>query len=144
MQFVIVPHNTPLYWQTVELRTQVLRKPLGLFFTNEQLNAENLDTHIALLNDLQQVIGVLILVFDTQNKKVKMRQVAIHPALQGKGLGTAIVQFAEQYAHKQNYRHLYCHARVSAVNFYEKMQYQTVGNLFTEVGIPHFYMEKKW
>jgi predicted GNAT family N-acyltransferase len=34
------------------------------------------------------------------------------------------------------------HARKTAVGFYEKFGYQVSGNVFEEVTLPHFVMEK--
>lgn len=35
------------------------------------------------------------------------------------------------------------HARDVAKGFYRSMQYRVVGDEFTEVGIPHYHMEKE-
>jgi predicted GNAT family N-acyltransferase len=37
---------------------------------------------------------------------------------------------------------IYCHARASAVPFYENLGFQTVSDQFLEVNIPHFKMQK--
>ncbi len=35
------------------------------------------------------------------------------------------------------------HARESAIGFYQKQGYEIQGEMFTEVSIPHFQMEKQ-
>jgi GNAT superfamily N-acetyltransferase len=63
--------------------------------------------------------------------------------LQGKGIGRALMQFAENLARDHGYRTLTMHARKNAVGFYEKMGYRVKGPEFLEVSIPHYEMEKE-
>ena len=62
--------------------------------------------------------------------------------LQGKGIGRALMQFAENIARDLGYKKLTMHARVTAVGFYEKLGYSVVGDQFIEVTLPHHSMEK--
>jgi GNAT superfamily N-acetyltransferase len=62
--------------------------------------------------------------------------------MQGKGVGRALMIFAENIARDLGYRRLCMHARSTAVGFYQKLGYRTAGNEFTEVTIPHYVMEK--
>jgi GNAT superfamily N-acetyltransferase len=71
-----------------------------------------------------------------------MRQVAIEPEWQGKGIGRRLVEYAEQFARDTGFTTMYCHARDLAVPFYKKMNYHTVGEPFVEVTIVHYGMEK--
>jgi predicted GNAT family N-acyltransferase len=73
---------------------------------------------------------------------LKMRQVAVHPDFQGKGIGHAMVVYAEVWAARNTFSKIILHARSSAVSFYINLNYSTIGSEFTEVGIPHFAMEK--
>lgn len=138
---IIIAHNSAQYWQTVELRTEVLRKPLKLEFTTEQLNAENKDIHIAYFNDNHKIIGCLILSPYNINT-LKMRQVAVHPNYQYQGIGTRLVAFSENWSKQQGLYFLFCHARDTAVPFYQKLNWKVVGEAFYEVNIAHYKMEK--
>jgi GNAT superfamily N-acetyltransferase len=62
--------------------------------------------------------------------------------MQGKGIGRALMIFAENIARDQGYKRLCMHARRSAIGFYEKLGYAVSGDEFVEVTIPHFTMEK--
>src|SRR3954463_13974816 len=91
----IVDFNSPLQKKSVELRYKVLREPLGLQFTEEQLASEKDDVHIiALKND--SVVGVVVLQ-KTGETRIKMRQVAVDFDLQQSGIGRKMVYFTEQY-----------------------------------------------
>ena len=73
---------------------------------------------------------------------VQMRQVAVEPALQGKGAGTILVQASEAVARELGFREMMMHARDTAVPFYERLRYAKRGEPFEEVTIPHREMWK--
>jgi len=47
MQVNVVPHGSPAYAQTVKLRQDMLRTPLGLTLTPAQLATETDQVHLA-------------------------------------------------------------------------------------------------
>ena len=73
---------------------------------------------------------------------VKMRQVAVSPALQGKGLGKIMVTKVELWIKYKGYKKIVLSARDTAVAFYLSMDYSIDGGIFEEVGIPHQSMFK--
>jgi len=128
----------------IDLRSEVLRKPLGLTFSAEQLQKEINDIFIAGFtqgNDHEILAGCCILTPVSENT-VQLRQMAVSPRLQGKGIGREIVVFAEQYARSNGFDELTMHARKEATGFYRKLGYEICGEEFTEVGIPHYEMRK--
>jgi predicted GNAT family N-acyltransferase len=135
-----VAHGSTEYWATVDLRDAVLRKPLGLQFSAEELDAENRSHHVACYRG-NKLVGCLVLC-PQGDDDVRMRQVAVVLELQGQGIGTALVEFAEALARKTGYRRMILHARDTAVAFYENLGYARVGDQFEEVSIPHWTMEK--
>jgi len=140
-EILVVSHGSPIYWQAVELRRRILRHPLRLDFTDEELTAESAETHIVAITE-GQVIGCLVMVPKPEGG-VKMRQVAVEPALQGRGLGTRLVSFCEEWARTEGFSRIELSARETAVRFYERLGYEIVGEPFVEVTIPHRKMVKK-
>ena len=135
-----VIHGSPTYLATVDLRDSVLRKPLGLQFSVEELDAEKDSHHIACYLG-GRLVGCLVLL-PSAGGDVQMRQLAVVAEFQGKGIGTALVEYSEGLAQGLGYRRMILHARETAVPFYEKRGYSTVGGRFEEVTIPHWAMEK--
>lgn len=131
---------SPEYDEAVSLRYAVLRKPLGLEFTAEQLAEEFADVHIGAWTSLGMV-GTLTLSRYEENT-IKMRQVAVSQAEQSQGVGSALVRFSEQWALNEGYKTLVLHARDTAVPFYIKLGYIPIGDAFVEVGITHQKMSK--
>lgn len=125
----------------VDLRTQILRRPLSLTFSAEDLEKEKDNLLIAAYED-DQMLGCCMLV-QVAPDTVQLRQMAVKSGLQGKGIGRVLMQFAENIARDRGNKKIIMHARKSATGFYEKLGYKIVGEEFTEVTIPHFNMEKK-
>ena len=133
-------HGSPAYAAAVELRRKVLRIPLGLDFSPEQLAAEHGDLHLAAY-DGEEIVGCLLLT-DRGHGVVQMRQVAVDPTRQGQGIGALIVHESERRAKELGFTRMILHARATAVAFYARLGYAFEGEPFTEVGIPHQGMEK--
>lgn len=133
-------YGSPLYVESVRLRHEVLRAPLNLHFTREQLEEEWDQWHLGLLDSLDRLLACLILV--PHGEEVKMRQVAVTPSLQGRGLGKRLVGCSESLAVAHEFRTMVLHARETAVPFYQAMDYISDSVRFEEVGIPHFRMKK--
>lgn len=137
-----IEFGTPEYDQAVALRYEVLRKPLGLEYTPEQLAQEYDQIHLCAYDAAYRLLGYLNLT--PQSPEVfKMRQVAVAPEAQGKGIGAKLVSASEQLARQLGARRIALHARQTAVPFYLKLNYQIEGDPFEEVGIPHRYMAKE-
>ena len=141
MALKIIDHGTKEYRQMVKLREDILRKPLGLAFSLDELEEEKDNLLIGAFED-GDILGCCMLVEETPGM-AKLRQMAVLNVLQGKGIGRALMQFAENLARDHGYRALTMHARKNAVGFYEKMGYRVKGPEFLEVSIPHYEMEKE-
>ena len=141
MAIRIIDHGSKEYKQMVDLRKLILRKPLGLDFTPQELEKEKKDILIGCFDD-DKMEGCCMLT-DEGNKTTRLRQMAVLAGLQGKGMGRVLMQFAENIARDRGFKKITMHARQSAVGFYEKLGYKKVGNQFMEVTVPHFLMEKE-
>lgn len=140
MKFETPKYRSSRWDQLVELRREVLRKPLGLDFSVEDLESES-DCLFMCVVHQDQVVGTLqYRILDSET--VKMCQVAVHPDLQGSGVGAALVKKSEEWMRSLGYTLIVLHARESAVAFYLKLGYSLVGEPFVEVGIPHRKMSR--
>jgi predicted GNAT family N-acyltransferase len=132
---------SPEYDQAVALRYEVLRKPLGLEFTVAELSAEFEEFHFGCYDAQNDLCGCLTYhIYDATT--LKMRQVAVAPSKQGIGIGKILVGTTEAWARHNGWQTINLHARLTAVPFYEKLQYEVVGKAFKEVGVPHYKMLK--
>ena len=141
MALKIIDHGSKEYTQMVQLRTDILRKPLGMTFGPEELEKEKDNIHIAAFED-DKMLGCCMLIRQ-EDKEIRLRQMAVLNNLQGKGIGKAILIFAENIARDLGFKEITMHARKTAVPFFEKLGYRIIGDEFLEISIPHVEMEKK-
>lgn len=140
MALKIVDYGSKEYQQLLVLRTEILRKPLGMQFSEEEIKKEEQNIHIAAYED-EKLLGCCMLI-RKEDGTIRLRQLAVLNNLQGKGVGRALIQFAENIARDLGYKKITMHARKQAVGFFEKLEYKTIGDEFLEISIPHFEMEK--
>jgi predicted GNAT family N-acyltransferase len=141
MALKIIDHNSPEYRQMINLRYEILRKPLGLHFTEEELDREKEDILIGAFDDDRILACCLLTRMDPST--IKLRQMAVENSQQGKGIGATMMNFAENVARDRGSKVMAMHARKTATGFYEKLGYRVEGDEFQEVTIPHYLMKKK-
>lgn len=136
-----IEYGSAEYENELELRNRILRIPIGLNLFAEDLRIDEPDVHIgAFLHGI--LAGVLVLK-RTSSISIKMRQVAVDDKLQARGIGTLLVQYAEDLAKTEGYKEMQLHARKTAAGFYSKLGYRAASGEFMEVGIPHVEMRKE-
>ncbi len=129
------------YEAELQLRYRVLRQPLGLQFAPESLVRDGEDTHLAAFTSEDLLVGCLIL-SRLGPQTIKMRQVAVDFLFQGRGIGSQLVDFAEQKCRSMGVFCIELNARTTAISFYDKLGYEIFGDPLEEVQIPHRKMRK--
>ncbi len=136
-----IDYGTAEYQQMLNLRYEILRKPLGLQFDTKELESEKNDILIAAFEE-DKMLGCCFL-SRVDKDTVRLRQVAVQNNLQGKGIGASLMNFAENIARDRGYKKVMMHARKSTIHFFEKQGYKTEGDEFINLTIPHLVMKKK-
>jgi N-acetylglutamate synthase-like GNAT family acetyltransferase len=136
-----IDYGSPDYEKMLRLRNDLLRKPLGLSFDPKELEKEKDDVLIGAFED-DRMLGCCLLT-RIDSKTMRLRQMAVPNNLQGKGIGRALMIFAENIARDMGFQVLMMHARVTAIGFYEKLGYVKNDGQFIEITIPHVIMEKR-
>jgi predicted GNAT family N-acyltransferase len=139
VHFKIVKFGSAEYKKSVALREEVLLKPLGLFFTPDELELEKNQIHIAGYLG-EELCSTAILT--PEEDALKMQRVATKSHLQNKGIGSALLMFCEEYAQKHRYKSIYCYSRGPAISFYLKNKFALEGDPFDADGIPHHKMRR--
>jgi predicted GNAT family N-acyltransferase len=67
----------------------------------------------------------------------KIGRMAVLKAYRGRGVGTKLLKRAIVMAKKQGAQQIYLHAQVPVIGFYQAMEFQCIGPVFKEAGIPH-------
>jgi GNAT superfamily N-acetyltransferase len=137
-----VDFGTPECDDILQLRYEVLRKPLGLMFDVEDISQEYGDIHMGCYDVNSDELTGCLLLRPITGERIKMRQVAVRPELHGKGIGRFMVTHSEKWSRDQGFEQMELHARLQAVDFYEKLGYTKKGDMFKEVQLDHYFMYK--
>ena len=141
MDIRLIDIDSSEYEAMKQLRLDVLLNPIGVPASYINPQKEKTDLLVGAYEN-EVLIGCCVLT-PLDNELIQLRQMAVQPHLQGKGIGAAIVTFAEQIARGKGFMRLMMHARDVVIPFYEKSGYTIAGEQFTEVGIDHHRMEKR-
>lgn len=133
-------YDSEHYRQSLVLREQVLRIPLGMTIRPEDTQNDSEQQHYVALEN-GNVVATISLVHSTSTT-AKLRQMAVDTSYHGQGIGAGLMAFTHEQARILGYNHLTLNARDTAIGFYEKLGYHASGEKFTEIGIPHQRMEK--
>lgn len=131
--------DTPAHAAMLALRERILRKPIGLTVTAEEIARDKGDYLLGGF-DGDDIVCCLILQ-KSDDGWVKMRQVAVDNTRQGQGIGAQMLAAANDVLHGWGVRKVYCHARETARNFYLQNGWAVTSDTFDENGIPHCRME---
>lgn len=137
-----VPFGSDLQKQSIDLRFAILRKPEGLSFSQEELDSEGPFHHIISYNG-KEIVGCVILL-PLENETMRMKQVAVATKFQNRQIGTRMMLFCEAFALEKKFSTLFCHARETAIPFYQKLGWEfATEETFYEGGLAHRKMQKK-
>jgi predicted GNAT family N-acyltransferase len=125
------------------LRYEILRKPWNQPMASTKDEWENNSIHVLMLNEKDEAIAVGRLQLNS-DEEGQIRSMAVRGDLQGKGLGSKIMDYIEQKAKEKKLKHILLDARINAVKFYEKHGYKVIGDSYLLFGvIKHFQMRKE-
>jgi N-acetylglutamate synthase-like GNAT family acetyltransferase len=134
--------GSELYEQSKQFRDHVLRRPIGLTLSAQDIAGEERQIHIVAINAEDREIVGCVLLKPLTSDLIKLRQMAVGPQAQGAGLGRKLVRFAETLAQARGFKEIELNARVSAQVFYEKLGYEVCGEPFVEVTLPTILMTR--
>ena len=125
-----------------QFRWKMLRQPWQQPHGSEQDDLEQQAVHRMIIKEEQIIaVGRLHKVSQTQ---AQIRYMAVDNNCQGQGLGKQIIEALEHEASKQGVNEITLNARENAVDFYQKLGYQSQGFSHLLYGeIRHISMTKK-
>jgi len=141
MDIKIIQHDSLDYKQMIALRVSQLLQPIDVPASYIRSENEKNDFLIAAF-EKDEMIGCCVLT-PKDDRAVQLRQMAVRSDYRGKGIGAAIIDFAEKVARENNFLLVTMHARDPVIDFYKKCGYQIFDDPFFEVGIGHHKMRKQ-
>lgn len=138
---VEAPYGSALYAQALRLREAILRKPLGLALTEEELADDALRRHFCAVAEGAVLGSVSFKPLGPHT--LQLRQMAVAADRQRESIGARLLAYAEAWARRERYGMIILNARIGAEGFYARHGYALEGALFEENTIPHVRMTKR-
>jgi predicted GNAT family N-acyltransferase len=135
------PLGSDLYRQALILREEILRRPLGLTISPEELADDETRQHFCALL-LGGVVGCVSLK-PLGEALVQLKQMAVAGERQRRGIGRRLLLHVEAWAGTSGFRLIVLHARTGAEAFYAAHGYLAEGDPFEENTLPHVRMSKR-
>ena len=140
MEIFEIKYGSDWYTKELALRDETLRKPIGLKYSEADLEKEPGYRHFGVVHEGELV--ACLMVVPHPDGVAQIRQMAVRKDLQGEGIGRFLMQEVEAILRQGALSRIFLNARGTAIDFYRKLGYEGMGDIFTEVGIPHLRMEK--
>lgn len=134
------PLGSELYAQALRLREAILRKPLGLTVSHEELFDDAMRQHFCAVS-YGAVVGTVSL-RPLDETTLHLKQMAVAEARRQERIGAQLLAHAEGWAAEAGFRLMVLHARIGAEGFYLRLGYALEGEPFEENTIPHVKMTK--
>jgi predicted GNAT family N-acyltransferase len=141
LQVVEAPYGSELYRQALALREAILREPLGLTLTEEELADDALRQHFCATSQGAVLGSVSLKRLDGES--LQLRQMAVAEDRRRERIGARLLARAEDWARGEGYRLMVLNARLDAEGFYARFGYLAQGEPFDENTVPHIRMTKR-
>jgi predicted GNAT family N-acyltransferase len=106
---------------------------------HEEFDAHDLTaTHVVALLE-GSVVGCLRILF--LDEHVKIGRVVVSPVARGKGVATAMMRYAMDFARQRGETRFYLTAQIDKLALYEKLGFVAFGEEFQDGGMPHLAMK---
>ena len=146
MQVRSIDHGSAEYRAACELRHRFLREPLGLRLTDDDVAGEETQHHFGLFvteGGAERLVGGVIGAPDPVDPPtVRIRQMVVHEADRGRGLGRVLLAGAEAALAERGFSRFVLYARPEATGFYERCGYSATGETAELIGLEHLRMAK--
>jgi GNAT superfamily N-acetyltransferase len=127
-----------------QVRPELIRRMRrDVLYPGEPLQVVEIDTDADALHFgafyNNQLVSVVSLFEDGTD--YQFRKFAVAVEMQGKGIGTLVLQYITDFARLQGGTRLWCNARVAAINFYLRAGFVATGKKFTKGGLDYEIIE---
>jgi len=146
MQYRLIDHGTRAYEESLALRHQILRVPLGMDLFDgsyDDLSEESRYYHFGAFDDNGKLVAS-VLGIPTSIQEVRIKQMVVLEDFQKKGVGKRLLMIFEAYLLNLGFQSFVIHARQVVHGFYLNMGFVILGDEFEEVGLPHYKMSKNF
>lgn len=141
----VVDDTWDRFGEVVDLCYDVLYRDYGIARDTDWLDAASRGEFVVAIAEDGPVVGVARLMPKPGEESRQLRQVAVRPSLQGRGLGRLLVAELERLAASEGASSVWLNSRCTAYGFYKALGYRPIDPEFVSAltGIPHKLMRKE-
>lgn len=123
-----------------DIRKEVFVKEQGVAVDIELDAYDNISTHVLVIHDNKAIATGRVRELDEQ---AKLQRICVLKEYRGTGVGKLVIEGLEVIARGMKLHQSILHAQYHAKEFYEKLGYTTVSDIFMEQNIEHVTMVKE-
>ncbi len=124
-----------------EIRVRVFIEEQG--FENEFDSIDAQAVHFLMKDDNGNPVATCRVFWDDKMNSHILGRLAVLKEYRGKGIGSDIVREALAFAEKSGGKSLMLHSQCRAAAFYEKLGFNSFGDIEDDEGCPHIWMKKE-
>ena len=124
-----------------EIRISVFVKEQG--FENEFDEIDSEAVHIVIRNDDGMPVATCRIFQSKTADSHIFGRLAVIKEFRGRGIGSDVVKSALEYVENSGGKKLMLHSQCSAIEFYEKLGFESFGEVEYEENCPHIWMKKE-
>lgn len=122
-----------------QFRWQQLRKPLNLPLGSERDPLDVQSFHCMAVSQKNSIIGVGSI--QPADNAMRIRYMAVSTEFHRLGVGSAIIRELLAHARENGLSECWLNARSTAAGFYRQHGFEVMGEVETELAMPHFKMQ---
>jgi predicted GNAT family N-acyltransferase len=141
----LVKYGSNEYHQAAQLRYDAFYREHNILLESIFEPREEQDLHLVITTDSENRVLAYGRLGQNSLDEFQIYQMVVVPKRQGKGLGKRILQALTTQALELGASRLILNARVTKVQFYQKLGFESVGEVFASsmTGVPHIKMQKE-
>lgn len=121
-------------------RWEELRRPLNLPLGSERDALDAQSFHCMAVNRENSIVGVGS-IQPADNNFMRIRYMAVNAEFHRLGIGSAIIKELLAHANEKGLSGCWLNARSAAVEFYRQHGFDVIGEVETDLAVPHFRMQ---
>ncbi len=120
------------------LRIEVFVDEQGVSMDEELDAQDEVATPVVVIEENQVIACGRIL---KEEDTCHLGRIAVKKSYRNQGYGKALCSFMISFAKQNGFCRVMLHAQLSAIGFYEKLGFQSYGDVFLDAGIKHIAMQ---
>lgn len=140
IRFKIAAYNSSEYKESLVIREEVLRRPLGLTLSAKDVESEEEQVSIIGLLDNKVICGLVARIVEPE--LWEFRQIYVIASLRGQDVGHQLLNYAESLAQLEGVRKIAIRSRIEVKGFYAKCGYYDSDYQYLDPGAAHQTMVK--